>query len=59
MYCHTLKRINKEGEQILLGDSMEIALVELAQMTMTVNPDFTQIAEIPFDTDRKRPLAVV
>lgn len=23
-------------------------------MTITVNPDFTQIAEIPFDTGRKR-----
>lgn len=54
MYCHTLKRTNKEGKQILLGDAMEIALVELAQMTIAVNPDFIQIAEIPFDTDRKR-----
>ena len=54
MYCHTLKRVNKEGKQILLGDSMEIALVELAQMTMTADPDYMQIAEIPFDTDRKR-----
>jgi len=54
MYCHTLKQIDKEGEQILLGDSMEIALMELAQMTQTANPDYKQIAEIPFDTDRKR-----
>ena len=55
MYCHNLKQVEKEGEQVLLGDSMEIALLELAQMmTMTANPDYKQIAEIPFDTDRKR-----
>lgn len=54
MYCHNLKQVEKEGKQILLGDSMEIALVELAQTGMTVHPQHTQIAEIPFDTERKR-----
>lgn len=53
-YCHNLKQGEIEGKQTLLGDPMEIALFELAQTAMTVYPDHTQIAEIPFDTDRKR-----
>ncbi|MDV6344049.1 cation-transporting P-type ATPase [Nitrosomonas sp. Is37] len=53
-YCHNLKQGEIEGKQTLLGDPMEIALFELAQTAMTAYPDHTQIAEIPFDTDRKR-----
>ncbi len=53
-YCHNLKQGESHGKQTLLGDPMEVALFELAQMAMAVYPDHTQIAEIPFDTDRKR-----
>jgi len=54
MYCHNLKQSEQEGKQVLLGDPMEIALVELARTVITVHPDYKQIDEIPFDTDRKR-----
>ena len=54
LYCHTLKRISKDGKSSLLGDSMEIALVEMTQPMMVADPNVTQVAEIPFDTNRKR-----
>jgi sodium/potassium-transporting ATPase subunit alpha len=54
MYCHNLKQSDQAGKQVLLGDPMEIALLELARTAITVRPDYKRIDEIPFDTDRKR-----
>ncbi|MEK7769377.1 MAG: HAD-IC family P-type ATPase, partial [Pseudomonadota bacterium] len=54
MYCHNLKQSEQEGKQVLLGDPMEIALLELARSAITVQPEYKRIDEIPFDTDRKR-----
>ncbi len=54
MYCHNLKQSEQEGKQVLLGDPMEVALLELARTAITVQPDHKRIDEIPFDTDRKR-----
>ena len=54
MYCHNLKQSEQEGRQVLLGDPMEIALLELARTATTVQPEYKRIDEIPFDTDRKR-----
>ncbi|ARO89049.1 ATPase [Nitrosospira lacus] len=54
MYCHNLKQSEHEGKQVLLGDPMEVALLELARMAISAHPDHKRIDEIPFDTDRKR-----
>ncbi|MEO8411244.1 MAG: cation-transporting P-type ATPase, partial [Propionivibrio sp.] len=54
MYCHNLKQSEQEGEEVLLGDPMEVALLELARMAISAHPDHKRIDEIPFDTDRKR-----
>ncbi|MGZ8225704.1 MAG: cation-translocating P-type ATPase [Methylococcaceae bacterium] len=48
--CHNLKRV--EGSD-LLGDPMEVALVEMAH-AQGIQIDYPKIDEIPFDTDRKR-----
>ncbi|OIQ78382.1 calcium-transporting ATPase 1 [mine drainage metagenome] len=48
--CHNLK---PSGQQ-WLGDPMEIALVNLAQMAFGRLPTHPRRDEIPFDTDRKR-----
>ncbi|CAG7856400.1 sodium/potassium-transporting ATPase subunit alpha,E; H+/K+-exchanging ATPase [biofilm metagenome] len=48
--CHNLKEV----EQKLLGDPMEIALVQMASTCIGNALDFPKINEIPFDTDRKR-----
>lgn len=54
MYCHNLKQGEQEGKQVLFGDPMEVALLELAHTAITAQPDYRRIDEIPFDTDRKR-----
>jgi calcium-translocating P-type ATPase len=54
MYCHNLKQGEQENKQVLLGDPMEIALLELARTAITASPGHKRIDEIPFDTDRKR-----
>lgn len=48
--CHSLK----PGDHQWLGDPMEIALVNLAELTLDHLPAFPKRDEIPFDTDRKR-----
>ncbi|HEX8874037.1 MAG TPA: cation-transporting P-type ATPase, partial [Nitrosospira sp.] len=54
MYCHNLKQGEQKKKPVLLGDPMEIALFELARTTITAEPGYKRIDEIPFDTDRKR-----
>ncbi|OHX36073.1 ATPase [Methylomonas sp. LWB] len=48
--CHDLKRV--EGQH-LLGDPMEVALVNLAH-DQGMRVAYPKIGEVPFDTDRKR-----
>ncbi|QPK61796.1 cation-transporting P-type ATPase [Methylomonas sp. LL1] len=48
--CHNLKRV--EAKQ-LLGDPMEVALVEMAH-AQGMRIDYPKFDEVPFDTDRKR-----
>ncbi len=54
LYCHNLKVTEQKGKEVLLGDPMEIALVELARTMIASPPSLTRIDEVPFDTDRKR-----
>ena len=54
MFCHNLKKIEKDGREELLGDPMEAALVGLAQKAISVEKEYPRLDEIPFDSDRKR-----
>ena len=50
-YCHTLKR---KDDGTWLGDTMEVALVHMAEQVCGVWPELPIVDEVPFDTDRKR-----
>lgn len=52
--CHDLKESHQNGALRLLGDPMEIALVELAQDALPKEPTPPRLDEIPFDADRMR-----
>jgi calcium-translocating P-type ATPase len=54
MFCHNLKKIEKDGREELLGDPMEAALVGLAQKAISAEKQYPRLDEIPFDSDRKR-----
>ena len=49
-FCHDLRN----GNVKMLGDPMEIALVEMAKKFLSESPNFLKLHEIPFDTDRLR-----
>ena len=49
-FCHDLR----SGRDVLLGDPMEIALVDMAQRYLQETPAFPKLHEIPFDTERLR-----
>ena len=51
MYCENVKRSARDS---LLGDPMEIALVQMACKVTQESSDFARVDEIPFDSDRKR-----
>jgi sodium/potassium-transporting ATPase subunit alpha len=53
LLCHTLKGTEGKPEE-WLGDPMEIALVQMARLSLAEGPPYAKIDEIPFDTDRKR-----
>jgi calcium-translocating P-type ATPase len=50
-YCQTLKR---KEDGTWLGDTMEVALVRMAEQVGGVWPVMPTLDEVPFDTDRKR-----
>jgi sodium/potassium-transporting ATPase subunit alpha len=52
--CHDLKEGEQGGAPVLLGDPMEIALVEMAQMVLPNMAEPHRVDEIPFDADRMR-----
>ncbi|MGZ5702601.1 MAG: cation-translocating P-type ATPase [Burkholderiales bacterium] len=52
--CHDLKQGEHDGSPIVLGDPMEIALVQMAQDTVPAGITFPKLDEIPFDADRMR-----
>jgi len=57
-YCHNLKRGNHDGQETWLGDPMEIALAGFARQVKDLG-DSPRIAEIPFDSERRRMSVVV
>jgi calcium-translocating P-type ATPase len=54
LFCHDLKRVQKEGREEWSGDPMEVALVEEARKAIPDSADYPRVDEIPFDSDRKR-----
>lgn len=52
--CHDLTKTRNGETDKLLGDPMEIALVDLARSVLPQLPDSRRLDEIPFDSDRKR-----
>ncbi len=52
--CNNVKNSMEENQERLLGDPMEIALVEFAQQSSASEPAAVRIDEVPFDSDRKR-----
>ena len=51
--CHNVHAGVEKGSE-LLGDPMEVALVEQARLCGFKGDDYRRVAEIPFDSDRKR-----
>ena len=52
--CHDLKETERHGKPALLGDPMEVALVEMALPFVSGAPACPRVNEIPFDADRMR-----
>jgi calcium-translocating P-type ATPase len=52
--CHNLKATNQGGKTDLLGDPMEVALVQMAHRLLPDLAVWPRLDEIPFDTERKR-----
>ncbi|MFN7086529.1 MAG: cation-translocating P-type ATPase [Burkholderiales bacterium] len=53
-HCHSLREVGRNGAAVLLGDPMEIALVEMAERATGPGPRAPLRDELPFDADRKR-----
>jgi sodium/potassium-transporting ATPase subunit alpha len=52
--CHDLREGDQHGQKVLLGDPMEIALVETAERFLSALPACKKLDEIPFDVSRMR-----
>jgi magnesium-transporting ATPase (P-type) len=52
--CHDLGETEVSGMPALLGDPMEVALVEMALHFMSGVPSYPRLDEIPFDAERMR-----
>ncbi len=50
-HCHDLRHIEQNGQEVWVGDPMEMALLAAAP---THGPLLQRVDEIPFDTERKR-----
>ena len=57
-YCHNLKRGLRDGQEVWLGDPMEVALSEFAQSAGAPG-ELKTMGEVPFDSDRRRMSAIV
>ncbi len=52
--CHDVREINQDRATRLVGDPMEIALIEMARPMLPAAPAPRRLDEVPFDTDRMR-----
>ena len=53
-YCHDLREAYNDNKRVWLGDPMEIALVDMANIFIADVPAPKRLHEIPFDSERKR-----
>ncbi len=53
-HCHGLRETNGAAGVQMLGDPMEVALVEMARGCLAGPPALALLDSVPFDTDRKR-----
>ena len=51
--CHSLRRAERNGASVLVGDPMEVALVEMADRAAGTEVPPPRLDELPFDADRK------
>lgn len=58
LLCHDIKESERDNRAVLLGDPMEIALVEMAQKTFPAVQMEQRLFELPFDSDRMRQTVV-
>jgi calcium-translocating P-type ATPase len=54
LLCQNLKETEKDGKTEILGDPMEIALVDMAKSCLKEEIAYPKLNEVSFDTDRKR-----
>ena len=52
--CHDLRETQQDGGRVLLGDPMEIALVEMAGRALPGPAAPRRLDEVPFDAERMR-----
>ncbi len=52
--CQDLRPVEQQGRTVLLGDPMEVALVELAHHALPEIGAHRRLDEVPFDADRMR-----
>jgi len=52
-WCHDVREVDQQGATRLIGDPMEIALIEMARPMLTAAP-VRRIDEVPFDAERMR-----
>jgi sodium/potassium-transporting ATPase subunit alpha len=57
-HCHTLKRGLRNGQDVWLGDPMEVALVGFG-LNGRDPRDAAQVGEIPFDSERRRMSVII
>ncbi|SDS90904.1 cation-translocating P-type ATPase [Pseudomonas oryzae] len=53
-HCHDLREVSEAGRQQVLGDPMEVALVEMARDAGEDAGHASRVHELPFDAARKR-----
>jgi sodium/potassium-transporting ATPase subunit alpha len=53
-WCHDVHEVDHDGRTRLVGDPMEIALIEMARPMLTAAPTPRRLDEVPFDADRMR-----
>jgi len=52
--CHDLTDAESDGRRVLLGDPMEVALVEMGRKALPEPPASHRLDEVSFDADRMR-----
>ena len=54
LLCENLRELGGPARHEWLGDPMEVALVEMARRVLPETPAAERVAEVPFDTRRRR-----